>query len=291
MICNDIRIRRVLEEIVFPPGKVEGNPRSLAYLKVALADKSRSVLFATFPKSGWNWAGDVIGYCLVRKFTGKYEIKYEGEGTLKDRQRKPYALFNAADSRAWNLKKIRDHFPSVDIDYCLHTHQHWKDAPLWGLDRALTVFIVRNIPTNLFSFYKSRAWQFKSFEECLEKGALDRVLLFHNSWGEFTSRKDSVYKVFTYEEMRKNPTETFASMYEFVFKHPIEPEILAEALDYYSFENQKKREFQFEQDEAKHFHFKGATDYSDQMSPETKKMILERLAKNLQYSFGYTYTI
>jgi len=289
MILNDIRLRRTLEEIFFPPGKPDGRPRSLGFLRMALADKSRSVLFATFPKSGWNWAGDILGYCLVKKHLGKYEIKYEGEGTLKERQRKPFALFNPADSRAWNIARISDTFPAVGVDYCLHTHEHWKYAPLWGLDQARTVFIVRNIPTNLFSYYKSRAWQYQSFEDCLLKGALDRVLLFHNSWGEFASRRGSVFRIFKYEDMRRSPTESFASMYEFVFKESIEPAILGEALDYFSFENQKKREYQFEKDESKHFHFKGATDYSDQMSPETKSMILARLSKDLKHTFGYNY--
>ena len=286
---GDLRIRRLLEEIIVPPGKEDGRPRSLAFLKMAFTDKSGSVLFATFPKSGWNWAGDVLGYCLIRKYAGKYEIKYEGDGTLKERQRKPYTLFNSADSRSWNLKKIRDMFPQVDVDYCLHTHEHWRYPPLLGLDKARTVFIVRNIPTNLFSYYKSRAWQYESFEDCLRKGALDRVMLFHNTWGEFTRLPGADFGVFKYEDMRKTPAETFSSMYKFVFKQNIEPEILAEALDFFSFENQKKREFQFERDESKHFHFKGGTDYSDQMSPETKAMILQRIAKDLKHTFGYTY--
>jgi hypothetical protein len=292
MICfHDIRFRRLAEDIVFPSSKEGMNPRSLAFLRLALSDKRHSVLFATFPKCGWNWTGDVLEYCIARTFTGSFAPEFRESGTLKERMKKPVKVFSPADSRSAGRPMIRSLFSEIDLDYCLHTHGHRGYSPLWGLDRAKTVFVVRNIPTSLFSYYKSKLQlkAYADFEEFLNEGSLDRAILYHNTWGEFCGRPESRFRVFHYEEMRKEPVAQFANMYEYVFGRPVDPAILSEALEYFSFENQKKREFQFEKDESRHFHYQGKTDYSNQIAPETLARIHERLKHELRYPFGYEY--
>lgn len=286
----DIRLKRTLDTMLFPSPKAGMNPRSLAFLRMTLNDKRQSVLFATFPKSGWNWTGDILGYSLIRKCKGRYDVTYEGEGTLKERERKPYRVFVPADARSWDQRKIRDMFPGVNVDYCFHTHEAWKESPLWGLDNARTAFIVRGIPTTLYSFFKSRGDAYDSVEACMEKtGVLDRILRFYNSWGDFIETKKPEYAIFKYEDARTDPLAHFQRLYQFVFKEDVPEEICREALSYYSFENQKKREFTFDPNETKHFHFKGGLDYSDKFKPETLDLIKQRIKTELRHPFGYEY--
>ena len=286
----DIRLHPTLDAVLHPSPKEGMNPRSLGFLNKVTMLKGKCVLFATFPKSGWNWAGDIMNYCLVKKHTGKYEVVYEGEGTLKDRERKPYRIAVPADGRCWNQRRLRDVFPKVDVDYLFHTHGAWKDSPLWWLDHARTVFVIRNIPTTLYSYYKSRATDYSGFEDCLEKpGALNRILNFYNSWGDFAASPGASSRAFKYEELRESPAEGFAEMYGYVFGEPVEKDVLQEALDYFSFQKQKEREFKFESDESKHFHFKGSSDYTDKIAPETLRRINTAIKTSLRRQFGYAY--
>jgi hypothetical protein len=288
---HDMRLRRLVEDLVFPSPKEGMNPRSLAYLRLALCDKRRSVLFASFPKCGWNWTGDILEYCIARTFTGSFEPEFRDSGTLKERMKKPVKILSPADSRSTGRRKIREMFPELTLDYCLHTHGHWGYSPLWGLDQAKTVFVIRNIPTSLFSYYKSKLQlrSYPDFESFLQDGNLDRAILYHNTWGDYCARPDSRFRIFRYEEMRKEPAIQFAAMYEYVFGRAVDSSVLSEALDYFSFENQKKREFQFEKDEARHFHYQGGTDYSDRITPETLARLHERLKNELRHTFGYEY--
>jgi hypothetical protein len=289
----DIRLRRTVEDLVFPTRKEGSNPRSLAYLRRVMEDKSGSVLFATFPKSGWNWTGDILGYCAIRKHTGHFELKFAGEGSVKNRQRKPMHLFTPADARSVGHQRVSDLLPGIPgLDYCFHTHGHWHYSPLWHLDSARTVFITRNIPTSLFSYYKSRLAEERhaNFEEFIADGVLDRAILFHNSWAEFKRLPKARFQAFRYEDMRQTPHEVFAQIYEYVFRQPIEPAILAEALDFFSFERQKQREIDLGIEARRHFHYKGKASYDDEMAPQTLAMIKERLRRDLKDNFGYDYS-
>jgi hypothetical protein len=93
-------MRQLISDIVYPTNKKEVNSRSLGYLKLALMSKQNSVLFATFPKAGWNWTADILSYTLIKYCTGKYDVEYQGSGSLKERERKPFRLFAPSDSRA-----------------------------------------------------------------------------------------------------------------------------------------------------------------------------------------------
>lgn len=289
LAMKDFRVRNFLEDVLSPPDKEGVAPRTFGHLRMVLASKRKSVLFVSFPKCGWNWSMDVLGYCLVKSRTGAYEERYDGDGTLKERTRKPYQLFCGADSRARSLQKIRRMFPGVDIDYLLHSHGAWGESPLWGLDEAKTVFIVRNVPTNLFSFYKSRQREYASFREFVETYAMDRLLHFYNSWGEFQETPGTKHKSFQYEDMRSNPIPTFSAMYRFVFGLDVEEAVLREALEYFSFQRQKEREFKFEKDESKHFHFRGEADYTSQIDADTLDYIHNRIHGELRHLFGYQY--
>lgn len=286
----DIRLRRLIEDVVFPSGKEGMSPRSLAHLRLVLADKSNSTLFATFPKCGWNWTGDILGYCAIKKYTGDYELKFEGGGTVKERQRKPMRIFTPADSRSAGRRKVSAMLPGMTVDYCFHTHGYWRDSPLWRLDSARTIFITRNIPTSLFSYYKSKLQikDYASFESFLADGSLDRAIIFHNSWGAFKKRLSN-FRCFKYEDMRAEPAARFAEIYEYAFRQTIDADILAEALDFYSFEKQKQREIDLKIDDKNHFHFKGQTSYEKEIAPETMEMIRTRLKNELTDNFGYEY--
>lgn len=289
----DIRPRRLAEEILFPSGKEGSRPHSLSFLRLALADKSRSVLLATFPKSGCNWTGDILDYCVIRKFTGSYSLTFEGEGTIKDRQRKPMIIFTPANACSAGRRRVSEMIPGISgLDYAFHTHGHWGDSPLWGLNSARTVFITRNIPTSLFSYFKARqpTYGYRCFEDFLADGPLERSILFHNSWGTFKRLPSAQFRVFHYEDMRREPMAVFPKIYQYIFQQDIEPEILAEALDFFSFERQKKREFDLGIDEALHFHYKGKASYEDEIAPDTLNMIRSRLCSELTDTFGYDYS-
>ncbi len=280
---------RVLRHVLRPGEKYGAGSRTLDYLRLAVAPKHKTVLVATFPKSGWNWTAEVLDYCVTRHFTGRYEVTYSGEGTLKQRQKTPPSVFSPADSRSSRRPTVRALFPEVDLDYCLHTHSGWHQSPLAGLDAAKTVLVVRSIPTTLYSYFRSRRGKFATLQDCLDDGALDRILRFYNSWGDFCARPSARFRVFRYEDMRREPVKQFRAMFEYVFGFDVGEVIVAEALDFYSFEKQKEREWRFSGDENRHFHFRGALDYRDMIDPATMVNIRRALAERLRHDFGYDY--
>lgn len=288
MIFSDIRLRRSIEEIVFPAGN-SINPRSLSHLRIITMDKTKCVMIATFPKSGWNWTGDILSYCVIKYFTGEYAVTYNDKGTLKNSEVKPFRLFCSADSRATVATPIRKMFPKLDLDYCLHSHGTWKYSALWGLDSAKTVFITRNIPTALFSYYRTMGSQYANMDECIiDDGLMQRILDFYNSWGEFC-QKHKNYRIFRFEDYKAEPVKNFSDLISYIFGIAVPTELLEEALSYYSIEKQKEREFNFSMDEKKHFHYKGAADYSDKIPEKTLKYIYERISRELVHNFGYEY--
>ena len=194
-----------------------------------------------------------------------------------------------ADSRAstYGNPKLRDLFPEIDVDYCLHTHGGWKESPLWGLDNAKTIFVVRSIPATLYSYFRTRRRRYDTFEACLEDGILQRAINFCNSWGEFTKEKNACFNIFRYEDYKAKPIETFGRLVEYAFSIDVSDDIIAEAVGYFSFDKQKRREYRFSEDEQKHFHFKGAPSYEHLIDKETLRYIHQRLQNELTYDFGY----
>jgi len=254
-----------------------------------MMNKSNCVMVASFPKSGWNWTGDIVTYSVVKHLTGKFEVTYKDGETLKTSEVKPYRLFWPADSRATQAKKLSRLFPDLSLDYCLHSHAAWKYAPLWGLDEAKTVFVTRNIPTMMFSYYKSRGDKYASLDECIiDDKLLDRCIGFYNSWGEFCTRHKQ-HRIFRFEDYKAKPLATFAELIDYIFGLTVPRQIIQEALDYYSIEKQKEREFKFNPDEKKHFHFKGASDYSKDIPEKSLQYIYGRLDRELVHQFGYEY--
>jgi len=290
---SDMRFRRTLEDILFPAGKEFVNTRSLAYLKLVLADKRKSVLIASFPNSGYAWAGSILEYCILKKAGLTYETGYkDGDGPLIMRRKKNFVLLTPADSRSQNIRKIREVFSGVDIDYCLHTHGAWKYSPLWGLDSARTLLIIRNIPVTLFSFFMKkkqiRAYE-NGFRSFLEEGSLREIIGYYNSWGDFLQKKGIRCRIFKYEDMKKDTLAQFADMYEYVFGKKIEDDILADGIDIFSFDRQKQIESNMEKNESLHSLFRGAIDYSNSIEPEAMNLILSEIRKNLKHDFGYSY--
>ena len=288
MMFSDIRLKRSLEDIVFPSIK-SVRPRSCAYLRLITMNKTKCVLIASFPKSGWNWTADILSYCITKHFTGEYAVTYKDKETLKASEVKPLNLFYPSDSRATEATPIREMFPELVLEYCLHTHGGWKYSPLWGLDSAKTVFITRNIPTMLFSYYKSRGGKYANLEKCIiDDGLMQRTLDFYNSWGEFCQQHEH-HRIFRFEDYKSAPVKTFSEMITYIFNITVPVELIQEALDYYSIEKQKKREFSYTNDGNKHFHYKGASDYRDQIPEKTLKYIYERISRELVHNFGYEY--
>lgn len=288
MIFKDIRLKAAACDILSPSPKEDMNPRSFAYLKLLLLNKNKSVLFATLPKSGWNWTADILTYYIVKHFTGAYHLELKEADTIQSAQQKPVRLFAPADSRATRNSKIKDIFPDLKIDYCFHTHKSWKEPPIWGLDEAKTILITRNIPTTLYSFYKNRSFLFKNVQECIDAGFLNRAIKFYNSWGKFCETHKN-YKVFRYENYKQNPLEQFSSLIEYIFNTEVNNTLLKEAIDFYSFGKQKEREEKYAKDKSKQFYFEGGVEYSHLFPKETLDYIYEKLNKDLKFKFGYTY--
>lgn len=283
-VLLDMRVGRLARHLAMRSAKKDMHARNLPFLRLVLRDKSKCVLFATFPKSGWNWSADVLDYAVFRYFQGRYDITYDGDGDLKHRERK-LSLFVPADARARNQKLVRELIPALDIDLCLHTHGHWRESPLWGLDQAKTVVVARNIPSMLFSYYRSRR-TYKSFDEVITGGALDRVVRFYNSWAEFSRRPGAQLDVFHYEDLRRQPLAGFQAMARSAFGVSLPDTVMQEAIEYFSFEKQKEREWKFAADEKSHFHFRGALDYTDMMNAGARQRIAGVLGSQLDPMFS-----
>lgn len=288
MLLKDIRLKALLCDVLSPSSKEGIHPRSFAFLKLVLMNKRKSFLFATLPRSGWNWTGDILSYCFVKHFTEDYRTKYsEAEQTHFFRE-KPVRLFSPADSRATKTKKIREIFPELDIDYCFHTHKSWKESPIWGLDDAKTILVTRNIVSTLYSFYNNRSFKFNTVQDCIDAGFLDRAINFYNSWGNFC-KKHQNHKIFRFEDYKNKPEPTFSSLIKYLSGIEIEKTILKKALDYYSFDKQKEREEKYSSDKVQPFYFEGATDYSSLIPGETLDFIYKKLNNELIHKFGYEY--
>ncbi len=173
------------KHILLPPRKIGVKSWSWSYLSLSLADKKNTVLLASFPKSGWNWTDHILTYGVIKHVTGSFEISYAEEGTLKQPERRPASLFTPADARSSDRKSVRARIPALDIDYCLHTHNAWTNVPLCGLDKGKIIILLRDIPTNLYSFYRSRISRYEDFEELLRTGVIDRIVNFYNLRGRF----------------------------------------------------------------------------------------------------------
>lgn len=291
MIFRDIRLRRLLEDVAFPAPKPGVNSRSCSYLRMVLADKSKSALFATFPKSGWNWTASVMNYTLYKTHRGEYDIQlHEGRGNLADRLEKPFTFAWPADSRARNAVPLRKLFDGLDLDYVFHTHGEWKESPLWRLDDARAVFLVRDPATTLFSFFttKSQIKSFASFEAFLEDDHLDRLIRFYESWGRFRRETPPTqWLIVKYEDLLNAPNEHFGKVYEFIVGARPDPNVLREAVDFFSFKNQKFREFSLNEDESTHSIFEGRKSYDDRIRPETLDMIRNRWRTEVSDPLGY----
>jgi hypothetical protein len=278
-----MRVGRLARHLVMRSNKKDAHTRNLPFLRLALRDKSKCVLFATFPKSGWNWSADVLDYAVFRHFRGSYDIAYDGDGDLKRREQK-FSLFAPADARARNQKLAREQIPELDIDLCLHTHGYWRESPLWGLDQAKTIIVARNIPSMLFSYYRSRRTD-KSFDEVIADGVLDRVVRFYNSWAAYSRLPGARLEVFHYEELRREPLKGFQTMARSVFGVSLPDAVMQEAVEYFSFDKQKEREWKFAADERQHFHFRGALDYSDMINQPARQRIAQVLSDKLDPMF------
>lgn len=276
---------RPVRDIISPSGKAGMKPRSAAYVNLVLSSKKKCNLFASFPSSGWNWCVDVMQYSLGKEINGEYNIRYDKDApTFKAAERPPFNLFSPADSRAVNGSKVRSIFPSVDMDYCFHTHGYWGESPLLRMDAANHILIAREPTATLFSFYKKRRHSYGSFGDFLERsGALERMCHFYNSWMDFGSRNPHRMKVFTYELFRENPVEEFRNLARAAFGVCISENSVSDAVTFYSFENQKKREREFSPDESRHFHYKGQVSYREEMGAESYKAIYSYLEENLLF--------
>lgn len=287
---SDIRLRQLARDLIKPPKKSGVAPRNLAFLKLVIADKSRSVLFASFPSSGWNWTMDVVSYALTKHLTGDFQVEYAEGPTLKKSEKKPYDFSAPADSRARNFKPLRDVFPQIDIDYALHSHGVWRESALWGLDSAKTIMLARDIRTALYSFAAKRRVQYASFEECIDKtGMLTRAIRFYNSWAQYKQQNQSRFFLYQYERFRADPVSEFHSLIGTAFGVDVPEALVAEAVDYYDFDKQKQRELAINPDEKAHFHYKGKTSYREEMGEEYYARLSQYLRENLIDTFGYDY--
>jgi hypothetical protein len=276
---SDWRPLRLVKDLVRPPSKAGTDPRSISALAVTLRDKSDCVLFVTFPGSGWNWTADIFTYATLRHFDGPVEMRYAGEGSLRQRERFPIDLVCPADTRARSFAPIRQRLPGAGLDYCFHTHGLCGESPLWGLDRAKTVLIVRDVPTALYSYFQKRRKQYETFEDCLDQtGVLERAVRFYESWAQFRRRAGSRHRTWRYEDMLDAPKAVFAELLQYAHGWPLATDAIDEAVNFFDFRARKKAEFEFVSDESAHFYHRGARDYRNEIKPETMERIERRLA-------------
>jgi hypothetical protein len=280
----DWRWRPLLEELLFPSPKEEMGPRSIAYLRLVLADKRGSVMMPTFPRSGQHWTADILGYALVKRHRGAAFRLKPGPGSFRERLEDPLRLLCPADSRSRHEARLRDRLPGAKIDWLFHTHYHWHGAALWGLDAARHVFVIRNLPTTLYSCYlnRRRVIEYSGFEDFLVRSPfLPQAVLFYNTWHLFARRHPERLRIFRYEELRRDAAAGFAAMYEWIFAEPAPADLIGEALVEFSLDRMKKAESQKPADPWRPNYYLGAESYCEEMPPPALAMIQERLAREL----------
>lgn len=260
---------RLAKSIIMPSKKKGMNTRSLDYLRLVACDKTNTTLIASFPSSGWNWTTDVTTYAVVKHLTGEYKIEYKESGQYKGSEVKPVTLFHPADARAAKAPPLSQ--LGIPRDYCLHTHGYRGESPLWGLDRARTIMVARDIPSALYSYYAKRRDVYATFEECLHDGILERAVRFYESWSGVPK------EIFWYEDFKVDPIGQFTRFAKSALSVEVPAKIVAEAVEFYSFEEQKKREFKFNPDEKKHFHFKAKASYREEMGEALYDFIRGRI--------------
>ena len=267
------------------------NSRNLSYLEHVVRSKKESLLFASYPSSGWNWTVDVLSYALGLELLGEFKIEYKEALSLRQAEVKPFQLVYPADARVSFGVPLKEQVPGVPIDYCYHVHGYWGESPLWRLNQAKTIFVVRDLPTTLFSQYAKRREKYKNFESFLDsENGLEKIIHYYNSWSDLCSKRSfESFHITKYEDMRESPLPTFKALGVFCFGFDIKDAHWEEALDYYSFTNQKAREKIYNKDDKKHFHYKGKSNYREEMSEDSYSKIVQTLKKHLKSSFGYNY--
>lgn len=263
-----LRALRTVKGAVRPNAKKDIAAEGSGYLRHALRSKKRSVVFASYPSSGWNWTYDVLSFALGKHYTGDFKVAYNEAAGLKQAEVKPFRLAYPADARAQNAIPLTSALPGIGVDYCYHTHGFFGESPLLRLPEARGVIITRDYITALYSGYSKRRQVYATFREFVEKsGGLERIVRFYNSWGRQMSKNERV-AFFRYEDLRKDPVAGFSDVIAWAFGERVKPEIVREAVDYYSFDKQKEREYKFSGNEKAHFHYKGKTDYRDEIGED-----------------------
>lgn len=283
------RVFRTVKSILAPNQEKGLKPYNLSYISHIAKSKKESILFASFPASGWNWTADVITHAVGNFLLNDFEIKYIDAPTLKQAEVKPFHFCYPADARVSNQPSLPQQLPKIDADFCYHTHGYYGESPLMRLGEGKTVLITRSFITSLYSQYSKRRLSFESFEEYLKKtDVMERLVRFYNSWGSFLDRQDtSRFHIVSYEAMRDDSLSVFKKLISFSFNFDVPDVLILEALDYYSFAKQKEREQKFNNDEKQHFHYKGKKSYKDEIDPETYQWLVERLGNELTHKFGY----
>ncbi len=286
-----LRILRTLKTIFLNKlNKKDLETHSLGYIKHILRSKKNSILFVSYPSSGWNWVADVLDYSIAKHIIGEYKVEYGEGNTLKQAEKKPFRIFHPADARAQFAEPIHKLLPGIQKDYCYHTHGYFGESPLLNLESSKHVIIVRDFITALYSGYSKRREVYESFEDHLKKtNNIERLIRFYNSWGAIQKKYTDRVLIIKYEDLKDSPTATFENLLKFIFEIDIPQSTIEEAIDYYSFDKQKEREKKFNQNSKKHFHFKGQKSYEKEINKDTYQQIYHILQENLKFKFDYNY--
>ncbi len=281
---GDRRWGRLLDELLFPSRKEGMGPRTLAYLRLVLADKRGSVVLATFPRSGQHWTADVLGYALVKRHRGPDFRLAPGPGSFRERLADPVRLVCPADSRSRHEPRLRDVLPGVALDWLFHTHKPWGESALWGLDAARHVLVTRNLPTALYSLYLNR----QRLEEHADFGAflrrspyLSLAICFYNSWHAYARRHPGRHRIFRYEDLRRSPESGFSAMYEWIFAESAPVDLIREALAEFSLERMREGDRQRDPDPYRPGHHHGAESYHGEMAAADWEHLQGRLDQDL----------
>jgi hypothetical protein len=260
--------------------------------------KSKNGIFCTsLPSSGWHYLSDVIScYHLKEKnlFIENFPNKnLDGENDYHWTSReKNISLSYHADIRGSlspNLKKMY----GIPFELFLHTHNTYEDHPFvlnGKIDNMKMIWLIRNPLANIYSFFKKRNRQriFQRLEEnktindfIRDTNYLELFCEFFNSWSKISSKNK--IKIIKYEDLRTKPEEKFTELINFVNdnQNKINKNTLAYAIDYYDFEKQKERSYNFNSDEKTHFFHRGYTNYDDKFNSSEKKIIKCYFQENL----------
>jgi len=240
--------------------------------------RSDDVFIVSYPKSGTNWLGFMIGNIINENYKLKKLL------TVKN-YREVVPDINLALIKPKILKNY-SHLPSPRI-FTIHA------LPSFSKIFPKTIYIVRDPRAVMVSYYHHHRRYIRGFNKSLEKFIHDFENLSPSSWtkhvnGWLNILEEFNFRLVRYEDLFHNSESILKNILEYS-NIPPDLEIIKKSVEAGKFENMVKLENKYgEGKEAtgdssvKYFRKGKAESYKEELSPELMKFINEKVTNTLK---------